>query len=210
MERGVLRRYTDILAVLDILWHRHLVLLSPKLWDDKNDSFYIEEYARRTANSVVMALCLTAENETYHHWRVFAGTAGACIVLRKHAFMKHVKECGLVCRPVIYRTIPQMEQKIRSDNVEDLPFLKRYPFRHEKEYRVLYGSIFADQISQDLPLPLELIDRIVLSPWTPVPLYVTLKEIVRTIPGCEAMRVHRSLLTDNERWKDALYRGPDG
>ena len=204
-QRDKLRRYTDVISALDTLQNKRLVLLSPKLWDDKNDSFYSEQYVRRSAYQSMMALCLTAESETYHHWKIFAEKTGVCIILHKRRFIEHCQTAGLECRPVVYRTNPAMTEKIIHDDIGDLPYLKRYAFRHEKEYRVIYGSIWADQKTQDLSLPISLIHRIVVNPWTPQDLYVSFKELVQRIPGCEKVKVHRSLLTDNETWKDALY-----
>lgn len=203
MERGKLRRYTDTLSVLDVLWRRHIVLLDPKLWDDKNDSFYIEEYARRSGYAAVMALCLTAESETYHHWSVFARHSGACIVFKRAAFVQQMQQRRYLCRPVTYRTNPQMASRIGADADEDLPFLKRYAFRHEKEHRVVFGSTFSGP-THEIPITLDLIDRIVLSPWTPQSLYLSFKSIVNAIPGCEELWVTRSLLIDNATWRDAL------
>ena len=100
------------MSVLDTLLKRHLVLLSPKLWDDKNDSYYIEEFARKSGYFVVLAMCLTAESETYHHWRIFARASGACIVFHKHQFLAHIRRSGLMCQPVIYRTNLEMKDRM--------------------------------------------------------------------------------------------------
>lgn len=62
-----LRRYTDIPFLLDYLRTKELVLLSPKMWDDKNDRHYLESYARASRFDSIYALCLTEASETYHH-----------------------------------------------------------------------------------------------------------------------------------------------
>ena len=40
------RRYTDLPFLFDYLRTKGLALLSPKTWDDKNDSFFVEQYAK--------------------------------------------------------------------------------------------------------------------------------------------------------------------
>lgn len=41
-----LRRYTDLPFLFDYLRTKELALLSPKSWDDKNDSFFVDQYAK--------------------------------------------------------------------------------------------------------------------------------------------------------------------
>ncbi|WYX08412.1 hypothetical protein WJ978_21310 [Achromobacter xylosoxidans] len=53
-----LRRYTELPYLIDYLQSGELALLNPKAWDDRNDSFYIEEYARAKRLLGIYALCL--------------------------------------------------------------------------------------------------------------------------------------------------------
>lgn len=46
-----LRRYTELPCLIDYLQTKELALLNPALWDDRNDSYYIEMYAQ--ANSLL-------------------------------------------------------------------------------------------------------------------------------------------------------------
>ena len=66
----VLRRYTDLPALLYLLRTRSITLLDPSSWDDKNDSYYLEKYKEKKSLQTVLALCLSTAEETYHHWRV--------------------------------------------------------------------------------------------------------------------------------------------
>lgn len=54
-----LRRYTDVLSLLDMLKHNRLSLLSPATWFDQNDTFGLKEYGKRLGDESVFALCMT-------------------------------------------------------------------------------------------------------------------------------------------------------
>ena len=107
-----LRRYSELPFVVDFLQTKMLTLLRPISWDDKNDAYYIDQYAQHRHLKAVFVLCLAESAETYHHWSVFSkGTGGACIefhndVLIEVAQMVH----GLRAESVQYRTIKSVER----------------------------------------------------------------------------------------------------
>jgi hypothetical protein len=197
-----LRRYTNIPSLLYILRERRIVLLDPETWDDKNDSHYLSVYREKKCLKCVLALCFTQVSETYHHWRVFAdGSAGICITFKRKELLTTLKkESGITARNVTYLTLNEMDGK--SLRVGQLPFLKRYPYEDECEFRVLYESNTTKLSALDVPISLDCIDRITLSPWTPKALADTLKETIHEIPGCGSLTIARSTLISNERWKN--------
>jgi hypothetical protein len=136
----LMRRYTELPYVVDYLHTEELALLNPASWDDRNDSFFIEEYARKSGAKSVYALCLADCAETYHHWRVFShGSGGACIQFKKEEFLAAISNVvGLRSNRVIYKTIKELRQ-IKPD-LEELPFLKRFAFQNEEEFRLFYTS----------------------------------------------------------------------
>ena len=71
-----LRRYTELPYLIDYLQSGELALLNPKAWDDRNDSFYIEEYARARELEGIYALCL-AEASRPTTTGAFSRTAAA-------------------------------------------------------------------------------------------------------------------------------------
>ena len=159
------RRYTDLPSLIQILTNKKLTLLDPSLWDDKNDSYYLSVYKEKKSLQSVLALCFTKESETYHHWRVFSsGTSGVCInfnsKMLENAFSQIV---NLQFKEVDYLTLKS--QKSSPPSIAQLPFLKRIPYKHEKEYRALWESNSIKKSSYDVPIDLSSITRITLSPW---------------------------------------------
>src|SRR4051812_37446876 len=87
-----LRRYTHLPAAIHLLRTQTLTLLDPTGWDDGNDVFYMEEYKRRKRLKSLLALCLSGAEESYHHWKVFAGhPAGVCIRLRQGMLLRSIR-----------------------------------------------------------------------------------------------------------------------
>ncbi|HZC81816.1 MAG TPA: hypothetical protein VE222_08890 [Nitrospiraceae bacterium] len=201
MDDDKLRRYTSIPALIYLLTNRVITLLDPTSWDDVNDSHYLAAYKRRKRLQRVLVLCFSQGRETYHHWRVFAhGSSGVCIRLHRAEFLDAVvKTPGIVANPVKYRKLP--EKKTPKPPLEDLPFLKRYAFEPEEEFRLVWGSEQAGDPKLDIPFELRAIAQISLSPWMPEPLVKDVKTILHRIEQCGAIKIVRSTLINNERWK---------
>jgi hypothetical protein len=145
-------------------------------------------------------LCFTQADETYHHWRVFAnGATGVCIRFDRAALIKAVRQVDHVRMGTVrYLTLTEIrDEKLKT---RDLPFLKRYPFQDENEFRLIYESCDEQVDHLDVPIPLRSITRITLSPWTPKPLSSNLKDLLRSIDGCSRLDIARSTLIKNEEW----------
>jgi hypothetical protein len=85
--------------------------------------------------------------------------------------------------------------------VEELPFLKRYAYEHESEFRVVFDSEKKKVGKIDIDVPLSSIERITLSPWMHYDLYVHTKALLRTLPGVSRIKILRSTLIGNQEWK---------
>jgi hypothetical protein len=196
-----LRRYTELPYLIDYLQSKELALLSPKLWDDRNDSYYIEQFAIGNGFKNTYALCLAEAPETYHHWRVFShGSGGACIEFDKAALVNAASLIpSMRAEKVKYRTINSLGGCAPSQ--EDLPFLKRYAFVDEKEFRLFYSSTKEGSKIFRLPVPLKAIKRITLSPWLPDSVVSHIVNTLRSIEGCKALKIYKSTLVENEDWK---------
>lgn len=204
---ATLRRYTEIPYVIDLLQTRELVLVNPKAWDDRNDSFYIEQYGRAAGLRSSYALCLAEAPETYHHWRVFShGSGGACITFDKDKLVRcAAKIKGIRAESVQYKTISEL--RAEPPETDDLPFLKRYAYIDEQEFRLFCGSKTKGDPNMRIPIPLSAIDRITLSPWLPKSVSDNVKTTLKGIKGCEHVRIFRSTLVENEVWKRFASNG---
>jgi len=203
MLNQCLRRYTDLAPLVHLLQTKSLTLLSPKAWDDKNDAYYLDAYMTKRKRKSLLAVCFTEASETYHHWRVFTGgSSGVCIVFNKGKLLSHVTSVtGIRSGSVIYKKLDEIRK--RKPALGELPFVKRHPFRDEREFRIIYEHSKLALDSKDFPIGLECISRVVLNPWMPKPLRASVRDLIRSIKGCAKLRVLRTTLVDNQQWKQA-------
>jgi hypothetical protein len=201
MGREYLRRYTNIPALIHLLSEQKITLLDPQSWDDTNDSHYLELYREKKCLASVLALCFTRTTQTYHHWRIFAGgSSGVCIRFERSELLNALKkQSDLRVNNVTYRRLDKIGGK--KPATKELPFLKRYPFKHEKEFRVIYESRKNKTSKLDINIPLSCINKITLSPWLAYSLFSSVKQTLRSIKGCRGLTILRSTLIGNEEWK---------
>ena len=166
MSGGYLRRYTELPSLIYLLTEKKLTLLDPQSWDDRNDSHYLTLYRRKLNLKSVLALCFTTDDETYHHWSVFArGSGGVRIEFKRNEFVAALKaHPDIRVGKVKYLKLDERRRK-PAPKVKELPFLKRYAFRHETEFRAIYASKTEDRKSLDVPIDPAHIARITLCPW---------------------------------------------
>ena len=130
----VFRRYTDLASLVDMLSRRAITLLRPDTWDDRNDRLMMETYANCLELKTLLALCLTSRGETYHHWKVFTDkNNGVCIRFRRIEFEQTMRAAGVKVGKVEYL---KLEELVAEEHpIETLPFLERFGFGDEGEYR---------------------------------------------------------------------------
>lgn len=199
----IFNRYTDLTALIDILSKKRMVLLDPTSWDDKNDVYFMESYKDKRKLNTLLALCFTTKYETYHHWNVFApNSSGVCIRYKREGLTQCLNNvAGVKFQPVEYKEIKMLQDTGLS--LSDVPFLKRYPYIDEEEFRAIYESEKIE-IIKEIPFNISIIDRIVLSPWLPDPLVETVKHTIKGIEGCENIAVYKTTLLSNNNWKKTL------
>lgn len=206
-----LRRYTNLPVLLDLLAEKRLTLVNPSGWVDKNDSFYLEQYRLGLNAKSVLALCLSEAGETFHHWHVFTqGSGGVCIEFQRESLIKAIDAVKTVRHgPVKY--IPM--HKAKAPSPEDLPFLKRFPYRDELEYRLVYVNRNGKSDVYFVPIQLDCIAKITLSPWLPKNLVKTVSKTICSVAGA-SVYVATTTLLDNRRWKNLSLKsaqpGPGG
>ena len=205
-----LRRYTDVLSLLDIVRHNRLTLMSPSRWYDQNDTFGLNQYSVRQGEGSIYALCLTEEKEQAHHWQLFAGhNHGLCIHFDRVEFLSFLDGVGdpILHGPVLYQNLTQV-RAMKPINLQVLPFLKRDTFEAEAEYRVVawQDAILAGD-TYTISMPASMIKRVTLGPATPRVLAETLKDIAREHKGCADIPFSLSRLVNNESWASAIAKG---
>jgi hypothetical protein len=89
--------------------------------------------------------------------------------------------------------------------VSDWPFIKRLPYEGEKEFRILYEErTDPTRVSFALPVPIEAIRRVYLSPWIYRDASNAVRKTIQSLPKCAGLEVYKTSLVDNKRWKDSL------
>ena len=183
-----------------------MTLRDPRQWDDRNDSYYLEKYKEYKGLETLLALCFAEASETFHHWRVFSsGVNGVCIELDKHhiveEFKKKCKEDGIAPIHGCIKYVRIGELKNNPPGADDLPFRKWFPYRDEREYRIVCASKKSLPEDWGFKIDLDCIDNISLSPWMPATIERTLISNLQSISDRKDLCISRSRMIDFHDWK---------
>ena len=194
------RRYTDLASLLDMLHRRAITLLRPDTWDDRNDKLMMKTYADCFDLKTLLALCLTSRGETYHHWKVFTDkSSGVCIHFRRKEFLQTMRAAGVKVKKVKYL---KLDELVAEDHpMETLPFLKRFGFGDEGEYRAVYQNKAAEDDLKQVQIDLNIIERISLNPWMPALVFDSVRTTIEAHRQGATFMVDHSSLIDNRRWR---------
>ena len=203
-SKSFLNRYTNLPVLLDILVHKHLVLLDPSSWEDRNDSYYLERYKAEKNLKTVLALCFSRRRETFHQWKVFSsGPGGVCIEFDEAELLRGLSyQKGFRLRNIRYELIKTIRST--TPKIMDWPFIKRIPFKDEDEFRIVYENRVAEEATKEIPIPISSILKITLSPWMPESVASSVTGILNGLPDCGAITVQRSSLLQNAVWQAAI------
>lgn len=201
MGKEFLKRYTDLPSLIHMLRSQSLTLLDPVTWDDKNDAYYMRVYKEKKKLESLLALCFTQAPETYHHWKVFAaGSGGVCVQFDKALLLKEIGQPkGVRHESITYKKMDDLKDL----SLANLPFVKRYAFRDEQEYRIIYENKNLAKKFRELPIELSCISRITLSPWLPKPLVAEVKQTLKSYEDTSEIEIYRTTLNENSRWQKA-------
>lgn len=196
-----LNRFTTLPILLDLLQRKKLVLLNPKLWEDKNDSEVMLEYAKRKKISGLFSLCLSADDETVHHWKTYSNGSSGCVIefdpVKLFAVLNKIP--GVRHQKVEYKKLSEIEGRNKAIDVDKMPFTKRWPYRCEEEYRIIAeGDTKANFFEIDIPL--HVIRKITISQHMPEQIYATIKTYLKEVTRNPDSRISRSTLYENKRW----------
>ena len=210
--RATLRRYTNVLALLDILRHKRITLLDPAKWYDQNDALGLRQYSKLKGKGLVYAACFAEGYEQAHHWQIFAGDShGVAIVFDKDklikAFDRRAEIFDIIQGPVQYKNLAEV-RAMQPISITDLPFLKRDTFKAEQEYRVVaWEEDWLADPTHKIPIKLDCIERVVLGPSMPMALAESLKDIAIELDGCAEIPFAKSRLVNNASWASAISDG---
>jgi hypothetical protein len=199
-----LRRYTTLSSALDVLAYKRVTLVSPSKWDDRNDAYFLELYRKHRKAEALFALCCSRAPETYHHWRIFTpASEGICLEIKKRQFAASlISKRAIRAKNVSYLLLKDVDE-LDANEFERLPFLKRWGFADEEEWRAIALSENPRDQSYSVPLRLDWINRVIVNPWMPLVLFEAVRKTVSELPDCSGVRVTRSSLIDNARWRAA-------
>ena len=204
---NLLHRYTNIAATIHLLRTKRITLLNPATWDDGNDAHFMAEYKRIKGAKTVLGLCFAHPPQGYHFWRVFShGGDGVCIEFDKSKLLSTFdRENNTRHSEMQYTTIDKIKE-LPHIPLEDLPFLKGYRYREEREYRIVYVGMDKEIQFKNYEINLGWINRITLSPWMPKVFVDSVKSTLKSIDGCSGIKVSWSTLVDSEAWKEQTAR----
>lgn len=204
MLTDVIRRYTSIAAVIDILKRQQLPLLNPESWDDRNDCYFMQLYKETNSLGGLYGLCAAQCTETYHHWKVFTGAAdGACIEIWREPLEAMLDGLeGVRYGTVDYLPLSRVDRLTRAD-AASLPFCKRAGFTDENEFRIIAETTEPQAQVLRIDFPLALIGRIELNPWLPDSVAASVMTVLTSINPDLEINIRRSYLIDSGRWKRA-------
>lgn len=201
MDNNVLKlnRFTTLPILLDMLERKKLTLLNPRLWEDKNDSEIILDYKNRKGLENLFALCFSHNDETIHHWKTYSNGPSGCVIEfdAKKLFAIIDRIPNLRHGEVTYRKLADIEKN--KVDIDAMPFTKRWPYRVEEEYRIIYET--NDKIDFfEIDIPLTVIRKVTISQQMPEQIYNTIKSHLKGTSKNPDSRISRSTLYENKRW----------
>jgi hypothetical protein len=195
-----LRRYTDLASLFSLLLEKKLALRDPGTWDDLNDRYFLELYKREYALESLFALCFVRAPERYHFWQVFApGRSGIRIRFHAGKLLKTIARYGDVrAEKVHYRRLTE----VKYVPIKQYPFVKRYGFIDEEEFRFIYESKTL-RLGFEVPIELSCIQSIKVNPWLSPSQFRHVREVIHSLKDCGSLDITHSRLTNSETWKSA-------
>ena len=117
------------------------------------------------------------------------------------------KHRGVKCNDIDYMTQARLKvlanEHKGNDPLAKLPFIKRYGFRDEAEFRIIYESKTRIAQTIGIPIPLSCISSIIFSYKLNWRDFNAIKSQLRSIDGCQGLDIRRSNLTESKTWKAA-------
>lgn len=192
----ILNRFTSIEKMFEILTEEKLRMSDYHYWEDKNDVSLLDEYKAKVGIKSLFVLCLTDDSETIHHWGSFSEKLNACCIEFdvKKLLGSISRDKSLRYGKVKYIRIKDLKRELT--NVKDIPFSKRFPYRNESEYRIIFESQKAKKEKATI-VNHEMIKRITINQHIAKDVFNLIK---REIEGKYKIKVNRSTVINNKTW----------
>lgn len=198
-----LYRYTQLRHALTLLRTKRIAMREPSGWEDKNDQTVIDMYRARRGSELVRVLCMTSTPDTYHHWKLYGkDNSAVAIVFNRTILNEWAKRItGLQLRSVRYVKLNDIDDE--HIELHDLPFIKRWGYRSEKEWRLLYEARNPNLFSE-LDLPVDALMRVVINPWVSGDELRAIEVKLRSAWGSDELSISQTQMIDCKRWQDKL------
>lgn len=197
-----LYRYTELPYLISMLQSKKIVLTNPKNWEDKADIEVMSWYKSKKVAESIYALCMAeASNQTYHHWDVFSGKkskSGVCIVFDYDGFECWAEENSIGFEKVKYTRI---SDENFGNFVREGRIIKNKVYEDERELRAVFCGLGEQEEFMSFDLQdFSIINRIIFNPWVDQETYSQIKDVIKNIAGCSALRISKSDILKNTRW----------
>jgi hypothetical protein len=204
-----LSRYTTLPVLLALLRRKKLSLRDPSHWEDKNDVEVIAEYKNIKNVQSLFAVCFCIGDETVHHWKTYAnGDSGCCIEFDQDKLLASFKgKMGFRWGKVRYKKINEVKEEVKNGEISlnRYPFIKRWPYRFEEEFRILWEGETTKKI-MDVDIDLNSINKITLSQGMPPDLNPSIKKLLRDEIRDSSTKINRSTLYRNIIWINSFKK----
>ena len=204
-EIKTIHKYTKLQYLIDFIKTGKFALTDPLSWEDKNDVRFLEFFQNKKQLERMSASCFTRTAETFHHWKIYAEQnkgPGVRISFDKKRFVECLNE------DFLYKEIKYI--RINGENylsgyvVDDLPFIKRYPYRDEREYRDISPKPIFQKRLHKVNIDVSVISGIRISPWMERNEAVRVKEDLNSKLQEKwhkiKNRIFQSTMLKNDKW----------
>ncbi|MDR2732184.1 MAG: hypothetical protein LBB36_03095 [Fibromonadaceae bacterium] len=142
-KQTYLKRYISLERLRNILNSNCLDFNDPESWDDDNDIASVKAFrwlkSKDMAKQIkVGAICFAKGSELVHHWNSYAKD-GCCITFNEvELFKEIIHKPNFLCGYMNYKTNEELDEYLKKQGTDKIPFIKRKPYECEKEYRVIW------------------------------------------------------------------------
>lgn len=206
-----LYRYTKLEHALEMLEEKTICLTNPLTWLDQCDVKQLEAYRKYVSMPAVRVLCLSEIENSLLHWNIKKQEKLkdeiCCVKFWFPALATSLfKREHLQIKKVLYYKASEIADKNKTSNIkpEKYPFIKRYPYRTEAEWRIVWaGTLPAGEKFKQIKILDEAIAGITLSPNIKGEDYKCYREKLMSY-GLKPKQIHSSTLDKNLKWLRSL------